>query len=197
MIGKESFTGERSLTGGEDDQVSNFFNGNSFYIFGDIDDSIPEKIISPLIMKIEEFSKLRNPPAIEIYISSDGGYTYFAMDIVALFEIARARGVRIVTIVPSHAFSAASMIAAAGHHRVVGPNAAHLIHYSRSHDFSHNPIMADRNNDHRKHIDRTLIEFYEKYTKLKDLEKLLTADNYMINGWKELKKLGLADEVIV
>ena len=180
----------------ETESIGNFFNGNSFHIFGSIDDTIPEKIISPLTIKIDEFSKLKNPPAIEVYISSDGGYTHFAMDIVALFEVAKKRGVTIVTIVPSHAYSAASMIAAAGHHRVVGENSSHLIHYCRSEDYSHNPVMADRNNQYRKFLDKTLLDFYKRYAKIKDLDKLLVADHYMIYGGQNLKKAGLADEII-
>lgn len=174
----------------------NFFNGNRFYIFGDIDETIPEKIISPLSLKIEELSKQRNPAPIEIHISSDGGYAQYALDIISLFDLAKSMGVKIITIVTSNAGSAASLIAVSGHYRVASKYASYMMHFGKSWDFSHNPIMAERNLDNKKFLDNTIVSIYEKQTKLKKVSDLILADGYTINGGAQLKKLGLIDEII-
>jgi ATP-dependent protease ClpP protease subunit len=174
----------------------NFYNGNRFYIFGEIDESIPERIISPLAAKIDELSKFRSVSPIEIHISSDGGNAYYALDIISLFDIAKSYGIKIITIVTSNAGSAASLIAVCGHHRVASQYASYMMHFGKQWDFSHNPIMAERNLENKKFMDNNIVSIYEKNTKLENIPDLILADGYTINGGKNLKKLGLIDEII-
>lgn len=180
----------------KDDIRLNFSDGNKFYIFGDIDESIPEFIIAPMLRYIEDNSTFRAPKGIDVYISSDGGLWDYAQDIISVFDIALFKGIKVNTIVTSHAYSAASLIAVCGHHRVAYKNASHLIHYARGSDFSHNDIMAQRNLESTKFSNNAIVNIYRKNTKLKNIDKLLLADNYMVHGAEALKKLGFIDEIL-
>lgn len=180
----------------EGDAKLNFSDGNKFFIYGDIDESIPEMILAPLYKRIEELSVLRNPPQLDFFISSDGGYANYALDVISAFDVARHKGIRINTIVTSNAGSAASLIAVCGHHRVASEHATFMLHYSRGFEYSHNPDMAERNLAGRKFLDRQMLRLYKSHTKIKDLEKKFLADNYMIHGGNELKRLGCVDEIL-
>lgn len=180
----------------EEDAKLNFSDGNKFYIFGDIDESIPEMILAPLYRRIDDLSALKTPPAIDVFISSDGGYANYALDVISAFDVARFKGVRINTIVTSNAGSAASLIAVCGHHRVASSYATFLLHFARSMDYAHNPDMAERNLASRKFLDKQIVGMYKAHTKIKDIEKKFLADNYMIHGGKELKRLGCVDEIL-
>ena len=187
--------------GDEDDKYDaparkNFNHGNNFFITGEIDETIAFEITAPLIQKINEEKTKTDKAPINIYISSYGGYVHHAFDLITWFEYAKTVGVPIHTYVTSVAFSAASLIAVAGHKRFGSTRAYHGLHFARGFDYSHNPEMTQRNADNFKWQQNELINIYKKYTKLKDLPKLLVADNYMVNGGAELKKLGLIDEII-
>src|SRR6476661_3192517 len=95
----------------------NFSDGNRFYIYGDIDGSIPENIIAPMMRHIDEQWKLKYPQSIEVYISSDGGFVETALAVINVFDLALLKGITVNTHVVSHASSAASLIAVCGHYR--------------------------------------------------------------------------------
>lgn len=174
----------------------NFSEGNKFFIYGDIDETIPEMIIAPLYRRIDEISALKNPPQLDFFISSDGGYANYALDVISAFDVAKTKGIRINTIVTSNAGSAASLIAVCGHYRVASEYATFLLHFARSMDYAHNPDMAERNLESRKFLDKQIVHLYKAHTKIKEIEKKFLADNYMIHGGKELKKLGVIDEIL-
>lgn len=180
----------------EADANMNFYHGNRFYIFGDIDESTPEKIIGPLSMTIEELSKQKTPPPIEFFISSDGGIANYALDIIALFDIAKSHGIIVKTTVTSSACSAASLIAVSGHVRFASEYAYHMLHFPRGDDYSHNTVMAERNLGNRKFLEKAVLEIYTKHTKIDGLEEKLLGDHFYINGAKSLKKYGLIDKII-
>lgn len=174
----------------------NFVHNNSFFINGEVDETIAENIIAPLIKEINERKNLANPEPINFYITSYGGYVKDAFDLISWFEYAKKVKVPIHTYVTSVAFSAASLIAVSGHKRFGSVRAFHGLHFARGGDYAHNPDMADRNTQNFKWMQSELVKIYKGRTKLKDIEKLLLADNYMINGGDDLKKYGLIDEII-
>lgn len=180
----------------ETEAVMNFFQGNKFYIFGDIDETIPEKIIGPMSITIEELAKQKHPPAIEVFLSSDGGYVQYALDIIALFNIAWSNGIIVKTTVTSYACSAASLIAVSGHVRFASEYASHMLHFPRGDDYSHNTVMAERNMGNRRFLEQAIVDIYKKRTKIEDLEEKLLGDNFYINGGKNLKKYGLIDQIL-
>lgn len=178
------------------DHPQNFVRDDCFFITGEIDESIAREITAPLIARInEEKEKVIKEP-IKIYISSYGGYVKDAFDLITWFDYAKSVGVPIHTYVTSVAFSAASMIAVAGHKRFGSVRAYHGLHFARGSEYSHNPEMAQRNADNTKWMQAELVRIYQDHTKLKDIPKLLLADNFMVNGGAEMKKLGLIDEII-
>lgn len=176
--------------------LQNFQMDGNFYITGEVDESIAKEITAPLIERIMEEKEKAIKEPIKIYISSYGGYLKDAYDLISWFEYAKSVGVPIHTYVTSVAFSAASLIAVAGHKRFGSSRAFHGLHFARGFEYSHNPEMTKRNADNSNFLQNELVKIYQKYTKLKDIPKLLLADNYMVNGGTEMKKLGLIDEIL-
>ncbi len=174
----------------------NFVADGNFFINGSIDDTIAKNIIAPLINEINIRSKSKTPAPINFYITSYGGYVKDAFDIISWFDYAKKLGVPIHTHVTSVAFSAGSLIAVSGHKRYASVRAYHGLHFARGSDYAHNPEMADRNAENFKWMQAQLVQIYKNKTKLKNIEKLLLADNYMINGGHNLLKFGLIDEII-
>lgn len=174
----------------------NFFIDGNFFINGNIDESIAKNIIAPLINEINIRSRHKTPMPINFYITSYGGFVKDAFDIISWFDYAKKVGVPIHTYVTSVAFSAGSLIAVSGHKRFASVRAYHGLHFARGGQYAHNPDMADRNVENFKWMQSQLVQIYKSTTKLKDIEKLLLADNYMINGGANLLKYGLIDELI-
>lgn len=176
----------------------NFVRDGNFYIYGDIDESIPENIIAPFIDVLHSQMKLapNERSSIIFNICSEGGYYNYAMDLVNLFRVAIKSGIEIQTTVFSFAGSAASMIAVSGSKRFATPDAVHLVHFVRSWNFSHNPEMSKRNQQYEDFINKQIVKLYEEKTKLKNVSSKLTADNYMVCGAKELLKQGFIDYIL-
>lgn len=176
----------------------NFFDGHNFYIFGEIDSSIPKSIIVPMISFIEKQSKKNEQEMKEmnIYITSYGGDAHYAFDIITHIEFAKSIGIVVNTFVTSVACSAGSLIAVTGSNRFVSKRAYHLLHFMRGWAYSTSPEMTKRNTTNDLFLQDELVKIYQKYTKLKKIEDKLLADNFMINGSDDLIKYGLADKVI-
>jgi ATP-dependent protease ClpP protease subunit len=179
-----------------EDIRQNFHHHGRFYIFGDIDETIPEMITAPLVEEIINRSKTLEKESIQIFITSNGGRLDYAFDLVAAFDMAKTMGIVIETIVPSTACSAGSLIAICGHHRIVSERTYHLLHFAKNWDYSHNPEMSKRNHENLAFLNKQMIKLYEERTKVKDVKEKMLADNFMINGGKELIKQGLADQLI-
>ncbi len=174
----------------------NFSQGNNFYIFGGIDDSMPKKIIVPFIEEVNKQINKKDPEDINIYITSRGGFVNYGFDLITHIERAKSAGINVNTYVTSEACSCGSLIAVAGSTRYIGKRAYHLLHFARGWDYSHNPIMAERNVEQSKFWQNEIVNIYKKYTKIKDIDSKLLADNYMINGAAACIKAGLADKEI-
>lgn len=177
----------------DNDSHINFSKSNNFYIFGSVDDSFPRKIIVPFIEAVNRQIDKKEPSDLNIYVTSRGGSVNYGFDLITHMERAVANGVEVNTYVTSEACSCGSLIAVAGSKRYIGKRAYHLLHFMRGWDYAHNPIMLDRNAEQGKFWQVELVNIYKKYTKLKDIETKLLADNFMINGSAACIKAGLAD----
>lgn len=174
---------------------SSFADGNRFFILGLFDDSLNKEIILPLTKKIDELSNYRNP-VIEFHINSPGGNGVVLMHIVALFELARRKGIKVRTIVPLWAFSCGSMLAVAGDkgERYIAREAEHVVHYgSYSGWGSHTPLQIERESEHRKRWFKHLVDHYKKYSNIPKLEDKIKDDNFFIPA-DDCIKWGLADK---
>lgn len=172
-----------------------WFKDNNFYIYGDILDSFPEKIIIPFMeeMKRQSLNKLAT---IKIYINSWWWYVTYAKELIALIDQCKNNQIAVVTIVPDIVASAASMIAIAWHIRIVWRHATHIIHNPRWTDFASTEKQLENNTDAYKQILKRTIEHYQNHTKIKDLKEKLDEDNHRIYGWKNLIKQWLADLIL-
>lgn len=172
-----------------------FFNG-SFYIFGEIDETILTNIIPNFLTETSHKANSLNPEPINIYINSGGGDLYIAWELITLIEHASRLGIPVVSHVYAKAASAASLIAISCPIRVVSERAAHIMHYARGGDFAHNPEMARRNLQYFEFLQEEILTLYKKHTKIDDVHKKLELDNYIIFGGGKLKQYGLADYVL-
>lgn len=178
----------------EQDGSLNFAEGNNFYIFGSIDETIPKAIIVPFINALTKQENKVDKDEFHIYITSPGGRVDYGFDLITQIESAKKIGVIVNTYVSSSACSCGSLIAVAGSKRYVSKRAFHLLHFARGWDFSHNPTMVERNAENALWMQNEIVAHYKKYTKLRNIPSKLTADNFMINGSADLIANGLADE---
>jgi len=186
----------RNLEEGEE-VPQNFEQNGSFYIFGELDDSMVKGIIAPLQDAINSRVAMKSLAPIEVFINSCGGNIDYVFTIISLFEKAKSIGIEVQTTVYSEASSGAALIAMAGHVRYATESAVYMLHYARGHTHSHNPVMSDRNAKYDKFIHDKLVDIIKKYASLPSgFEKDIIADHYYIKGGKELKKLGLIDNII-
>jgi len=184
---------KKNKSDADNDSHVNFASGNNFYIFGNVDDSFPKNIIVPFIEAVNKQINKKEPSELHLYITSRGGQVNYGFDLISHIERAVAAGVEVNTYVTSEACSCGSLIAVTGSKRYIGKRAYHLLHFARGWDYSHNPIMIDRNAEQGKFWQTELVNIYKKYTKVKDIEAKLLADNFMVNGSAACIKLGIAD----
>jgi len=175
------------------DDSLNFYENNSFYIYGGIDETLPKNIIVPFINAVQKQKGKVEKGELHIYISSSGGMVQYGLDLIAHIEDAIKNEITVNTYVTSTACSCASLIAVTGSVRYVAPRAYHLLHFARGWEYVHNPVMAERNLENWIFMQDQIVAHYKKYTKLKGIPAKLLADNFMINGAADLIKNGLAD----
>ena len=177
------------------DNENSFVDGNKFYILGQFNDEFNKNIIVPMTRKIEELSLLRNP-VMDIYINSPGGNGYIVMHLIHLIEQAKAKDIKVRTIVPSYAYSAGSMLAITGTkgERYIGDTAEHLVHYGYQHGWAeYTPLQIERNAAQKKRWFEQLLNHYKKYSNIPSIEQKLKDDSYFIPTDKCIK-WGLADK---
>lgn len=184
---------ENTKFAGPKDGNQNWASGNNFYIFDAVGEEFPKQIIVPFIEAIDKQLAKKEPGELDIYITSPGGYVKYGFDLIAHIEKAKELGIVVNTYVTSEACSCGSLIAVTGTNRYIGERAYHLLHFMRGGDYAHNPEMLKRNYENGVFWQKKLVEIYAKYTKVKDIEAKLLADNYMVNGAKDCIKLGIAD----
>ena len=177
------------------DQSRTFVNDKTYFINGEFDDEMRKDVVWNLEKHINEL-KDKKSATLTFYISSPGGDANLLLDLVELFEQAKKHGIVIKTIITSHAYSAGSMLAIAGTkgERYIAKYAEHLAHYGQwgGRRFS-DPVHMDRENEFYKRWNATMVDFYNKYSKIPDIKEKLSSDGLYITA-EESIKWGLADK---
>jgi ATP-dependent protease ClpP protease subunit len=174
----------------------NFVKDNSVFIYGDFGDSIAKDVIPDLLKEIEKQSKLKDGK-IKIYIDSNGGYTRYLFNMLAVIEDAKKKGIIVETYVFGYAYSCGSMLACAGSkgHRYISYLAEHLCHLGFAGAGASNDVELERGRERvQAHFDKVR-NLYRKYANLKDLENVIKFDHYFIRG-AEIIENGLADHFV-
>lgn len=185
-------------TASKDKQAVNaLYDDNRFYILGEFDDQLKEKIIVPLTRKISELSNQRSA-TIEVYINSPGGQCDIMWHVVNLIELAKAKGITVRTIVMGEAYSAASMTAITGTvgERYIDRYAEHLPHFGTAYGWpKHTPLQLERETAHLQRHFQHLVDHYQKYCKIPKLEQHIKDDNFFITA-KQAIDWGMADKYV-
>ena len=152
--------------------------GNKVYFYADVS----KKSVYQLITKLEEAtqhailapSTIGVPPAVYLYIHSDGGDAYAGL---SAFDHIRAMNIRVITIADGFVASAATFILLAGRERWGMPSAHVLIHQIRTGFWGKYDDLLDEVKNSRM-IMRTLKTIYRQRTNLKDsqIASLLTKE---------------------
>lgn len=172
-----------------------YHDGNRFYILGEFNDDLQKGVIIPLTNKISELADRRNAE-VEFYINSNGGDGHLCMYLVALFELAKKRDIKVKTIVPSIALSAGSILAVAGTkgERYIAGGAEHLVHYGQFDGYRKTtPLQIERGTERWKRWTNSLLEHYKKYCSIPELEEHLKDDDFWVPA-AQCIEWGLADK---
>ena len=180
-----------------DKKKSNFVDeAGNFYILGEFDESISQNIVPNLIKKIAEEEDKPNPQ-IWFYINSNGGYCHELYNILTLLDIAKAKGIRIYTVVTGRAYSCGSMLAMHGDHRAIFKYGKHLMHLGEAGTLNHTFKQLERETNTIKEHFENIVKMYIENTKIpeKQIREMLLDDSCFLNA-EECKKYGLVDEII-
>ena len=166
------------------------------YILGGFDETISQHVVPAFKQLIEQKSKEKDA-FINIYINSNGGLCHELYNLLALIDIAHARGIAIVTIVMGRAYSCGSMLAIHGDHRAMYKYAAHIIHLGQQGSTVTTEKQIERERQSMVRHFNNIREMYKKHTKLpkKELEEALEDDSYCLSA-EECLKYGICDEII-
>lgn len=162
--------------------IRTYVNGTTYFINGDFNDEMRQAVIWNLEKHIKNLKNKKNA-ILTFYISSYGGDGYLVQDMISLFEIAKANDIIVRTIVTSHAYSAASMLAIAGTkgERYISEYAEHLAHYGDFDGYRKStPLQLDRNHEHHKRWVENIIKQYNKYCSIPSLRTKLKDDAFYI-----------------
>lgn len=171
------------------------FQGGIISLFGEINEAsvmpIADYIIRANVLDEIQVDK------IDIIICSHGGTLPCAF---ALIDVIEGSNIPISTIGLGLAASAALLILMAGHKgkRIITPNTLLLSHQYTSYKYGkQHELISDRKHDEL--IDKNLINFYKKHSKIKSekviREKLLPPSDVWLSS-SEALKLGLCDKVV-
>lgn len=170
-------------------------DGTRFYINGPFNDEMEIGVVAPLRSVIEDQAG-RVGGLIELYINSNGGSVNVMVQLVELVELAKRRGVKVRTIVLSHAYSCGSMLAITGTkgERYISRYAEHLAHYGQFDGYrKETPLQVERHADRfRRHTDM-LLDHYDRYAAIPDLAEHLKDDGFWIPAEQAIV-WGLADK---
>jgi len=180
-----------------DKKKCNFVDeAGNFYILGEFDESISQNIVPNLIKKIAEEEDKPNPQ-IWFYINSNGGYCHELYNILALLDIAKAKGIRIYTVVTGRAYSCGSILAMHGDHRAIFKYGKHLMHLGEAGTLNHTFKQLERETNTIKEHFENIVKMYIDNTDIpeKQIREMLLDDSCFLNA-EECKKLGLVDEIL-
>jgi ATP-dependent protease ClpP protease subunit len=134
---------------------------------------------------------------IKFYIDSNGGYTRYLFNLLAIIEDAKKKGIVIETYVFGYAYSCGSLLAASGTKgsRYISYLAEHLCHLGFAGTGAINDIELARGAERVKsHFDKVR-NLYRKYANLKDLDSAIQFDHHFIRG-ADIIENGLADHFV-
>lgn len=185
-----------SETSASEVSKENFVKDGKVYILGPFDRSISQNVIPGIAEIIGNIANEKNP-ALVFYINSPGGYATELFSVLAMIELAKHFGIFVVTHVLGAAYSAGSILAIHGDHRLMYHNASHLMHLGEHGFVSGTYEQLDRNHKHAKKWFDTIVRMYADHTKMSEtqIKKALADDNYYLDA-KECKKLGLCDDIL-
>ena len=166
------------------------------YILGEFDDSISENVIPHLVKRIKELDEEPNPKLF-FYINSNGGYCHELYNLLALIDIAKAKGIKIYTIVMGRAYSCGSMLAIHGDHRAIYKYGTHLMHLGEAGTVNHTFKQLERETKFVKEHFENIVQMYVKNTNIpeKQIREMLLDDSCFLNA-QQCKEMGLVDEII-
>jgi ATP-dependent protease ClpP protease subunit len=134
---------------------------------------------------------------LEFWINSEGGDASRAFSVVALMEVAKARGKQVYTYVLHDAHSSGSIVAVAGSkgHRKVAERGSYLLHYGQTDVVANGPVELQRIADANARHFLALHKHYRDCTKIDHptLDEFLLHDNFYLPADRALE-LGFADE---
>ena len=168
---------------------------NRFYITGEFNKDMEDGVVSHLRKEIEA-QAAKKEGLIELYISSNGGNAYVLIQIVELVELAKRRGVKVRTVVTSHAYSCGSMLAVTGTEgeRYISRYAEHLVHYGQFDGYRKStPFQIERDAERFRRWTGTILEHYERYCNIPDLAEHLKDDSFWIPA-DDAVEWGMADK---
>lgn len=174
----------------------NFIRGNRVYILGLFDRSISSEVI-PGLIELIDMMEVSKDPVIEIYINSHGGYACELLGLLSVLNIARSKGIKIVTYNIGIAYSCGSLLTVYGDERYMMSYAENLPHLGQT---SMQPTTIEQLERGTKHIAEwfsKIIDIYLNHSKLskKELTRILKDDDCYLNA-EECIKYGFCDKII-
>lgn len=175
---------------------SSFVDGNNVYIFGEFDNTITTNVIPKLVNLISTESSKKNP-TITFYINSVGGYACELFSLLSVISMAKAQGIKIITIVTGIAYSCASMLAVIGDERYIFEYATHLVHIGSTSFYVSTVEQTNRQLLRASKFFSSIIDHYRRNTKLTEdeIEHIFSDDDFFVSA-EECVKKGLADKII-
>ena len=166
------------------------------YIMGEFDNTISENVIPHIVKRIDEIED--KPDAkLFFYINSNGGYCHELYNLLTLIDIAKAKGIKIYTIVCGRAYSCGSMLAIHGDHRAIYKYGTHLMHLGEAGSSAKTFKQLERESENIKEHFENIVKMYVENTNIpeKQVREMLLDDSCFLNA-EQCKKLGLVDEII-
>ncbi len=176
----------------------NLINGNEIYFYSEISMGTVfalNKAISDLekqLLITQINLDLPTPPAMKLFINSDGGEIFSAFTAIDRIKTCR---VPVYTYVDGIAASAATLISISAKKRYIGKNSVMLVHQLRSWcGGTHENFKDEAKN--LEMLSEKIQNIYLEYTKFTrdDLKEILKHDIYL--SAEECIKYGLADEIL-
>ena len=181
----------------KEEKGMNFIKDNNVYIFGSFDESIAKNVIPLLLKEIDKQKNLKNG-IIKFYIDSNGGYTRYLFNLLAIIEDAKKNGITIETHVYGYAYSCGSLLACSGTvgHRFVSYLAEHCLHLGQTGTGQViNDVELERTAERAKsHFDRVR-NLYKKYAHVDNLDEYIKFDSWFLRG-QQIIDNGLADKMV-
>ena len=166
------------------------------YIFGMFDSTISTDVV-PILITLVNHLVSEKDPIINIYINSYGGEAKELFAMLAVLEMAKRSGIKIVTHVLGCAYSAGSLLAVYGDYRCMSKYADHLLHLGCSGaSFTTFEQLKRETENNVKHFNK-ILEIYAQHTRIpkKKLSEMLKDDKLYLDP-KQCLEFGICDEII-